>query len=340
MTSIDQSEVTVQRSELLRLLIGGWVSSAVAAAVELGIADALHPVPQDASSVAIAVGADPESTSRLLRLLQSLDLLHCDTEDRFSLTALGELLHPGHPQSMCRLVQLYDEQYFADAWRQLVPGLRTGEQPFTRAHGQTVFEYLANRPDELARYSAGIAVGSGFVAVLPELLDFGGESVMDVGGGDGTLLDTILAANPDTTGILVERPVSVDAASVRLEQHLTGRRCTVVSGDFFDTLPGGADTIVLCRILHNWNDDQTRTILRNCRAALGPRGRLLIIERVLSQTSPTTLTTAFDLHMLVMTSGRERTDAQYRALLADSGFELTTIHALPMEMGVVEGHAR
>lgn len=340
MTAADDLATSADRSELLRLLVGGWVGGGIAAAAELGIADALYAGHRDAAAVATAVGIDADATSRLLRLLHALNLVYRDTADHYTLTPVGELLRPDHPQSMFRLARLYQERYFTDAWGELVNGLRTGAQPFTLAHGETVFDYLAARPAERARYSAGIAVGSSFVTSLPDHLDFGGHHVLDVGGGDGTLLDAILTATPDATGSLVERPEAAGAATTRLQPHITAGRATVVAGDFFAGLPAGADTIVLCRILHNWDDERARAIVRNCRAALRPGGRLLIVERVVSATAPTPVTTAFDLHMFVMTSGRERTDTEYRALLSDSGFDLAAIHHLPLEMGAVEGHVR
>lgn len=338
-TKIENSDIDSARSELLRLLISGWVSSSIGTAVELGVADALHAQPKDIATAATLLGVEPEPLSRLLRLLQSLGLVH-DADSGYALTDLGELLRSDHPQSMHNLALLYQQRYFAEAWRELETGVRTGGQPFALAHGQSVFDYLADRPDALARYSAGIAVGSDFIASLPDHIGFDGQCVMDVGGGDGTLLDAILAATPSATGKLVEREAAVGAATERLERYVTQQRCEVVTGDVFAGLPDGSDTIVLCRILHNWNDDEAAEILRNCRKALRPGGKLLIIERVVSQQRPTPITAAFDLHMFVMTSGRERTDEQYRKLLTDSDFEPSVIRQLPLEMSVVEGHVR
>ncbi|MGX1807187.1 methyltransferase [Nocardia sp. NPDC055321] len=340
MTTIDGIGVDSNRSELLRLLLGGWMSAGIGAAVELGIADALHPHPADPRTLAKAVGAEQEPLTRLLRLLRSLGLVDRDSTGAYALTSTGELLRADHPQSMHDLVRLYQEGYFADAWRSLVPGVRTGAQPFALAHGQSVFDYLAERADALATYSAGIAVGSEFVAALPEHIDFEGRCVLDVGGGDGTLLDAILTAVPTSTGILLERAAAVGPATERLRSHVTDGRCEVIAGDFFSALPDGADTIILCRVLHNWNDDEAARILRNCRAALRPGGQLLTIERVVSEHRPTPVTAVFDVHMFVMTSGRERTDVEYRKLLTDNDFELTEIRPLPLEMSVVQARVR
>lgn len=340
MIKLENSDVDSGRSELLRLLISGWVSTSIGTAVELGVADALHSQPRDTATIATVLGVEPGPLSRLLRLLQSLGLVTRDADHGNTLTELGELLRSDHPQSIHNLARLYQEPYFAEAWRALETGVRTGEQPFRQAHGQSVFDYLADRPDALARYSAGIAVGSDFISALPDYIGFDGQCVMDVGGGDGTLLDAILAATPNATGKLVEREAAVGAAGERLERYVTQQRCEVVAGDFFMELPGGSDTIVLCRILHNWNDDEAAAILRNCREALPAGGKLLIIERVVSEQRPTPVTAAFDLHMFVMTSGRERTDEEYRKLLTNNGFEPSVIRELPLEMSVIEGHVR
>lgn len=340
MTSIDNTNVTASQSELLRLLIGGWVSSSIGAAVALGIADALQGDSMDIDTLAASVGVAPESLTRLLRMLRALDIVSRDNAQQYELTALGELLRSDHPQSMRNLARLYQEQYFADAWHELVPALRDGDQPFARAHGESVFDYLASHSDALAVYGSGIAVGSRFVQKLPEVYDFSGKCVVDVGGGDGTLLDVILSAVPDATGKLVERPVAVTAGQERLRRHIVERRCEVLAGDFFDVLPAGGDVVVVCRILHNWDDDQARTILANCRAAMQAGSTLLIIERVVSDLRPSPVATAFDMHMFVMTSGRERTDEEYRRLLDAAGFELGSIKGLPLEMSMVEAHAR
>ncbi|WP_406270258.1 acetylserotonin O-methyltransferase [Nocardia sp. NBC_00881] len=340
MRSIDEPNVTTSQSELLKLLIGGWVSSSIGAAVDLGLADLLRRGAMDGEAVAAAMGVAPESLTRLLRMLRALGIVVRDDDRRYSLSPIGELLRSDHPQSMRNLVRLYQEQYFADAWSELVPALRDGEQPFTRAHGETVFDYLGSRPDALAVYGSGIAVGSMFVADLPNVYDFGGKCVVDVGGGDGTLLDVILAAVPDSTGRLIERQAVVSAAVDRLQEYIAQQRCEVFAGNFFDPLPAGGDVAVLCRILHNWDDERARAILENCRAAMRAGSPLLIIERVVSDLRPTPVATAFDMHMFVMTSGRERTDEEYRRLLASAGFELVSIKGLPLEMSLVEAHAR
>lgn len=340
MRSIDEPNVTASQSELLRLLIGGWVSSSIGAAVDLGIADLLREGPMDVDAIAAAAGVAPESLTRLLRMLRALGIVTRGDADRYALSQVGALLRADHPQSMRNLVRLYQEQYFADAWHELVPALREGEQPFAKAHGESVFDYLGSRPDALAVYGSGIAVGSMFVADLPTVYDFSEKCVVDIGGGDGTLLDVILSAVPDATGKLIERPAAIAAAADRLRGFIAQRRCEVLPGDFFEALPAGGDVAVLCRILHNWDDDRARTILANCRAAMRPGSTLLIIERVVSDLRPTPVATAFDMHMFVMTSGRERTDEEYRTLLAATGFELVSIKGLPLEMSLVEAHAR
>ena len=338
MTSISEPDIRSHQSELLRLMIGHWVSNAVGAAAELGIADVLADGDQPIDRIATEVGVGAESLARLLRFLQALGLVERDGST-YALTATGELLRTDHPSSMRNLVNLYQEQYFADAWSELVPALRVGEQPFAKAHGESVFEFLAGRPDALAVYSSGIAVGSAFVAELPHVIDFGGKKVVDVGGGDGTLLEAVLEATPTATGRLIERPAAVAAGERRLAPFVDDHRADVVAGDFFAGLPSGGDVFILCRILHNWDDNASAAILRNVRAAMTTGSSLLIVERVLSDDEPTPVTTAFDLHMFVMTSGRERSVDEYRRLLVATGFELVEVRDLPLEMSVVEARA-
>src|SRR5690625_956412 len=302
--------------ELLRLLTGPWLAEAVAAAVRLGLVDRLGEGPADADELAEALDLEPEPLARLLRLLVALGVLEEERRDRFALAPVGELLHSEHHGSMRDLALLYRSDFFLRAWRGLADTVRTGEQAFTAAHGRDVYTYLAENPGDAALFDAGMAVGSAFAAGLAGAYDFArAQHVADIGGGDGVRLADLLKEYPDLHGTLQERPQVLSGAQERLTPYIDEGRCTLVGADFRDGIAVDADVYLLCRVLHNWDDDSCSGILANCAAAMRPGSRLLIVERIMPDGRHPWLSRTYDVHMLVMTAGRERTAREYEALL-------------------------
>jgi predicted O-methyltransferase YrrM len=171
--------------------------------------------------------------------------------------------------------------------------------------------------------------------------DFSGVgTVVDVGGGLGLMLSTILRANAATSGVLFELPHVAAAAATFLKKAGVAERATTVGGDFFESVPDGGNTYVLAQILHDWDDEQSGQILRNCRRAIPADGRLLVVEEVIPAPNEPSIGKWLDLHMLVMLGGRERTEAEYAALLADAGFELTRVIPTHAGAGIVEAVPR
>ncbi|MCY9784042.1 methyltransferase [Nocardiopsis sp. EMB25] len=321
--------------ELIRLMTGPWVARSVAAAVRLGVVDRMDGAPVDTPDLAAALGLDPARLGRLLRLLSAVGVVRRDARG-YTLTATGERLRGGHPSGLRDLALLYDSGLFADAWERLPETLRTGRTGFDLAHGTDVFTLLEGRPEDAELYSAGMAAGARFVRDLPSVYDFGGaRTVVDVGGGSGELLHTVLDRAPDTRGVLLERPTALAAARDRLAAHVAAGRCDLVEGDFLAAVPGGADVYVLSRVLHNWSDEDAGRILRHCREAMAPDGRVLVVERVLPDGDDPWLSLVFDVHMMVMTTGAERTERQYEELLRGSGLTTERILDLPLEMRVL-----
>lgn len=336
-----QSPTQARTTDLMSILLGHWASAAVGALVKLGIPDILDGKALTADELAGQCDAQPDPVQRLLRYSVALDLLTGD-DDRYRLAPLGELLTTSHPHSLAPLAELYNEQYFLDAWGELATGIQTGQTPFRHAHNTAVFDYLDEYPNLRETYNSGIAVGSRFVARVPSAIDFSDAgTVTDIGGGDGTLLAAVLHSSPDTRGILLEQASALEATSDECARLIDAGRVAPAVGDFFDAVPHGSDVYLLCRILHNWDDESARRLLTNCRAALAPGARLIIIERVMDDGNPSVLTTAFDVHMMVMTTGRERTLREYTDLLSDAGLTLRDQIDLPMEMSalVVEAAA-
>ncbi|WP_017594859.1 methyltransferase [Nocardiopsis potens] len=325
-----------EHRELLRLLVGPWVGKAIAAAAELGVADGLADGPRSAAELAEELNVRRGGLVRLLRMLASVGLVEED-QGRYSLTRTGALLASDHPASMRDLALLYDSPLYRVAWDGLAQQVRTGRQSFEAACGEDVHSYLSRRPQEARRFVAGTAAGAGFAENLAAAHDFSAVSrVVDVGGGDGAVLEAVLARHQHVIGVLLDRRGTLEPARERLLHFVAEGRCSLVEGDFLDGVPEG-EVHILSRVLHNWDDARARRILANCRAAMpAGGGRVLVAERILPDGSHPWLSVAFDLHMMVMTGGAERTSAEYGALLRSAGLRPDRAAELPMEVSLLE----
>lgn len=317
---------------LLQMLTGYWVSKALAVAAELGVADQLRDGPRGVPDLARACGTDAGGLYRLLRALASVGVFSEADGEQFRLTPLAELLRSDVPDSMRALARMYGSEQF-QAWSALEESVRTGTPAFGQVFGTSYFDYLEHHPEPSAVFNDAM---TGWTAHLADSVvaayDFGDRrQVVDVGGGLGLLLSTILHAHPAVSGVLFEQPHVTADAEAFLEKAGLGGRVSTVGGDFFDSVPDGGDTYVLAQILHDWDDDQCARILDSCHEAMPPGATLLVIEQVLPPANEPSLGKWLDLHMLVMLGGRERTADEYRSLLAAAGFELTSV--IPTQSG-------
>ncbi|TDC92054.1 methyltransferase [Nonomuraea deserti] len=313
--------------ELMRILTGGWVAQATFVAVRLGVVDALAGRRLTPGEVADEVGAHPEALHRLLRLLEGVGLADAD-DGKYGLTPMGARLRH---DDLGPLAALYGEDSFAAAWNGLEQAVRTGEPAFEHVHGEPIFAHLAADPGKASVFNAGMAAGASFFRGVPDAYDFSGpRRVVDLAGGTGALLGTILRSNPEATGVLFDLPEVVAAAPGHLSRMGVLDRCELAAGDLFSCVPDGGDVYLLSRILHDWDDERCAGLLANCAKAMGPGAELLIIERVVGRGSYVPL--AFDLHMMVMTGGRERTEEEYRALLEDADLTPGRLIDLPLGM--------
>ena len=318
--------------EVLRLMTGPWASRAVATAIELGLLDRLAEGSADPDTLAADLELYPDRLGRLLRLLASDGVGERDGE-AYRPTEVGDVLRRGHPSGMADLALLYDSDMFTAAWTRLADTVRTGVTAFEVAHGTDVFAHLVNNPEDAARYTAGIAAGGRFSTAIPDVHDFtGARRIVDLGGGDGSLLAAVLERAPKAHGVLVERPPALAAAELRLGPLVDAGRCELVEGDFLRNVPRGADVYLLSRVLHNWSGRDACTVLCHCREAMSPDGRVLIAVRVLPDEDPPWLSTFLDAHMMVMTTGAERTEDEYEKLLRSAGLTTHHILDLPLEM--------
>jgi SAM-dependent methyltransferase len=246
---------------------------------------------------------------------------------RFALTELGQCLRADAPRSMRGPVLARGEVYYQAA-AGTVAAVRHGGTAFEHVHGDRFFDHLRRHPEQEAAFQASMTARSEQEAGdVVAAHDFGGFGrLVDVGGGHGILLGAILRSAPDLHAVLVDQPAVVEEGRRRLVAEGVADRCRLVPGDFFAEVPAGADAYVLSRVLHDWTDDDARRVLAACRAAMGPGSRLLTVEAIPPERAadqPAVI--RMDLHMLVLLGARERTEAEFRRLLAGAGFEVRRV---------------
>jgi hypothetical protein len=298
------------------------VAQAMHAAAKLGIGDLLSSGPKSAAELAADSRAHAPSVECLLRALSTLGVFATTPDGRFCNTPLSDVLRTDHPNSQ-RASALFLPAAFL--WRplgELHETVRTGEPAFQRIFGQRFFDYLASHQDDAATFNAAMTEGIGWTSsALLAAYDFSRfHLLVDVGGGEGALLRDILSASPGTRGVLFDLPQVVSGASAFLTGDVAAR-CRVVGGDFFDSMPEGGDAYLLKGVIHDWPDQDAIKILRNARHAMRLGGTLLLIEKIVDTRRPVGM---IELLMLVI-GGRERTEADFRSLLAETGFEIARI---------------
>jgi hypothetical protein len=311
---------------LMQMIAGFWVSSAIYVAAKLGFADHMGDNSINADELALRVGAHPGALYRLLRALSSVGVF-TEVEPRcFALTPIGNCLKSGIPGSL-RAFSIVGREVGWEPWGQLLHSVRTGETAFAHLHGMGYFDYL-KQDLELAQLfdeaMTGFVTMSGLaVAAAYDFSPF--STIIDIGGGRATLMATILEQNPQTKGVVFDRPEVAEGAKKSLASAGVSDRCEYIGGDFFVAVPSGGDAYILASVIHDWDDERSLAILKNCRRAMGGAAKLLLVEMVIPPGNTSFFGKLLDLNMLVNFSGRERTESEYRNLLSASGFQLTRI---------------
>jgi predicted transcriptional regulator len=303
---------------------------AVRVAATLRIADLVSQGLSAASQLAEATESDPDALERLLRHLSSAGVLDRDDSGRYSLTEMGELLLDEHPAGMRRRLDMEGAIGRADlSFFQLLHAVRTGEAAYPAQFGRAFWEDLSL--DATLSQSFDELMGSDVAAEAPAIVaayDWGSlEHVVDVGGGNGSLLIALLTAFPTLRGTVVDLPGASDAARQKLAAAGVAGRAEVVAGSFFDPLPHGAGGYLLSAIIHNWPDDAAGDILKRCAQAAEGGGAVFVVER--APADETSSTTARDLRMLAYFGGRERSLGEISDLADESGLEVSAVHPAP-----------
>jgi O-methyltransferase domain/Dimerisation domain len=330
----EQTSAQQDPMDLMIGLVTGWlVSRAIHVAAELGIADLLSDGPKSVPQLAAATDTHPQSLYRLLRMLASYGVFAEVPDRRFEVNPLGGLLRSDAFRDFARM--------FGDAdWNgygALLHNIKTGEPAFKHVNGLGFFDYLNTHPDAQLRFDRGMANGADAEnAAIASAYDFSTyKRIVDVGGGRGGFLAEILKAHRNPRGILYDQP-QVVAHPDYLTKAGIADRCDVIGGNFFESVPTGADLYVLKRVMHDWSDDICEGILRRCRDAVSSSGRVVVIDSVVPPGNEPHLSKTGDLLMMVMLDGRERTEPEFRDLVARCGLKLTRIVPTPTLLSIVE----
>jgi O-methyltransferase domain/Dimerisation domain len=324
--------------QLIQMAMGYWVSRILFCAAKLELADRLAAGPRSAKELAPETGTYAPALHRLMRTLASLGVLTERDGGKFALTPLGEALRKGAPGSAHASVLTLAGQLFWRAWEEILYSLETGKTAFEKVYGMPAFDYLAQHPDEASLFSETmVGLHGPETPAVAAAYDFSGfKTVVDVGGATGNMLAAVLSRHRGPRGVLFDLPHVVRDAPALLKAHGVADRVAIESGSFFESVPSGGDTYILSHVIHDWSEAQCLTILGNCRRAMGPGARLLIVEMVLPPGDTPHPGKLLDITMLTMPGGEERTEAEYAALLAKAGFRVQRVVPTESAVGVVE----
>jgi O-methyltransferase domain len=317
------------------------ISTTLYVTAKLGLADQLAFGPRSALELAGQMQVHAASLHRLMRTLASVGILTEQSGQRFALTALGEALKADAPGSARSSLLVIGSPWQRSAWDNMVYSVQTGKPGFDKAHGMALFDYLAHHPNDASQFSETmVGLHNQEPPAVAAAYDFSTfKTIVDVGGATGNMLSAVLAHHVGPRGILFDRPHVVKDAPVFLASKGVSDRVTIEAGDFFQSVPKGADAYILSHIIHDWTEDQCATILGHVRNAMNPTSRLLIVEMVLPPGDSPHQGKMLDMAMLVITGGQERTESEYGELLKKSGFRLTQVVPTGSAASIVEAVA-
>lgn len=324
--------------QLIEIATSIWKARALYAAAQLALADLIGDGERSADELARATRTHAPSLFRLLRALASCGIVTEVGPSRFRLTHLGVALRTTAPGGARSTVLTLAGDWQWKAWDNFLYSLETGKPAVLKSLGKSLFGYLAANAEDGVRFNeAMVGIHGGDGAAVAQAYDFSAfNTIMDVGGGTGTLLTTILQSTPNLRGTLFELAETVPQARGLIEARGLTERCGLMTGDFFKQVPAGQDAYILAHVLHDWTDEQALTILRNCRRATPKHGRLLIIETVLPPGDMPHPGKLMDLLMLTVTGGMERTAGEFAGLLTMAEFTMTRIIPISDQQNIIE----
>ena len=292
---------------------------------KLGLADELAAGPATSAELAAKTNVNAEALARVLRLAAYCELVTELPGDRFELTETGNLLRSGVEGSIKAHAIMVGEEHYT-AWGSLLYSVRTGKPAFDHVFGSPLFDYMAKNPDTQDTFDAAMSSGSDvYLAPLADAYDFRARTLVDVGGGNGSLSAIILRRHPQLEAVIYDQPQVLEAADRYLSDAGLRERCRLVAGNFFESVPEGGDIYFLSNIIHDWDDERATQILKNCRVAMNPSGVVLLLEAVVPEHGTPSAVAFYDVNMMVMLTGKERTQTQFETLLRAAGLGLNKV---------------
>lgn len=334
----DETQTPPPHVQLVQMAMAHWGSHIVYVAAKLNLADHLAKEPMNANQLAEITETHAPSLYRLMRTLASLGIMTEDSSHRFSLTPVGEAMKTGAPGAARATILTIASPWWSSGFSELMYSVQTGKPGFEKMVGMPVFDWFAKNPEEASLFNETmVGIHGAEPAAIAAAYDFSGlKNIVDVGGGSGNLLTTILGSFPESRGTLFDMPHVVrDAATLIKARGLTDR-VSIEAGSFFESVPTGGDAYMLSHVIHDWSEDQCLTIFGNCRRAMNANTRLLIIEMVLPSGNTPHPGKMLDMMMLVGPGGRERTAEEYDELLSKANLRLTRVVPTESAVSVVE----
>jgi hypothetical protein len=327
-----------ETEQLTRMVASAALSRAICTIGELGIADHIESgKPQPVATLARLTGAHEPSLYRMLRFTASYGVFRETGDRQFDHTRLSAVLRTDAEGSFRPATRMFHRMN--PGWEGLHHTVMTGEPSFQHIFGQPMFDYIGAHPELAPLFDAGMTAFHGHeTAAMLDAYDFSDIGTLaDVGGGNGSLLGAVLQRYPRLKGILYDLGHVVGRARESIQALGLEQRCTIVEGNFFESIPAGADAYLMRHVIHDWTDEQSVQILKNCRKAVPPHGRILIVEFSVPSANEASLGKDADMIMLAFPGGAERTEAEYRALFEQSGFRLSKVTPTRSAVCVVEG---
>jgi ubiquinone/menaquinone biosynthesis C-methylase UbiE len=324
---------------LAQMSMGFIVSQAISVAAKLRLADHLAGGAKTVEELAAATETHAPSLYRLLRGLTSVGIFRKDANERYTNSELSEFLRSDHPESFRSAAHMICDHEHWRAHGNMLQSVKTGEIAFEYTFGKPIFPYYAENPEPAQIFDNAMTdFGISIARAVAATYDFSeAATIADIGGGHGSLLAAVLKSAPQAKGILFDQPQVLAGAGEILEKEGVAERVETVSGDFFAAVPVEAGIYLMKFIIHDWNDEQSETILRNLAQSAKPGARVLLVETVVEEDDAVpSMSKVMDLNMLVMTGGKERTEREYAELFEKTGFRLTRVIPTPSPMQIVE----
>jgi SAM-dependent methyltransferase len=337
-TTTDIAPETAAAQQLMQLSTGYIASTVLYIAVKLRIPDRLAAGPRTAADLARELAVNEDALFRVLRTLASLGVFEQPAARTFSNNTASSMLRSGTPGSMYEMALWMSDPLHFQVYADAMHSVQTGKPAAEKTFGMPVFEYFPKHPEESEIFNNAMTMFSGTVipAVL-DVYDFGGiNTLVDVAGGHGRVLTSILQKYPAMQGVLFDLEHVLAGARAVIKDLGLENRCRALSGDFFKAVPQGGDAYIMKHIIHDWDDERAALILKNIREAMKPGGRVILLEAVVTPGSQPDFAKIIDLEMLLMPGGRERTEQEFRDLFAGAGFELTRVIPTKSPLSVIE----